>query len=60
MTSVFEASLEDLLCPAHVLGKRIRCRLDGSRFFKIHLDEREKEFMNGRLESICALYKKIT
>ena len=42
------------------MGKRIRCRLDGSKFFKIHLDMKDKDFMEGRLENISALYKKFT
>ena len=60
MTAVFDATLEDLICPAEVMGKRIRCRLDGSKLFKIHLDMKDKDFMEGRLETISSLYKKFT
>jgi len=42
------------------MGKRIRCRLDGSRVHKLHLDEKDKDFMGARLEALQAIYKKIT
>tara|TARA_B110000503_G_scaffold137537_1_gene221916 strand:+ start:2585 stop:2824 length:240 start_codon:yes stop_codon:yes gene_type:complete len=60
LTSVFEATLDDLCAPAVITGKRIRCRLDGTRLFKIHLDEKDKEFMAPRLEALSSVYKKIT
>ena len=60
LTSVFENTLDDLCNPTVIIGKRIRCRLDGSRVHKIHLDERDKDFMAPRLESLVAIYKKIT
>jgi hypothetical protein len=34
--------------------------LDGSRVHKIHLDEKDKEFMTPRLEALVLIYKKIT
>jgi len=52
--------LDDLCNPAVIIGKRIRCRLDGTKVHKIHLDERDKDFMTPRLESLSAIYKKIT
>jgi small subunit ribosomal protein S7e len=52
LTSVFENTLDDLCAPAVIIGKRIRCRLDGSRVHKVHLDEKDKEFMSGRLEAL--------
>jgi small subunit ribosomal protein S7e len=60
LTSVFDATLEDMLAPAHITGKRIRCRIDGSRFFKIQLDAKDKDFMERRVDTIAQLYKKIT
>ena len=60
LTSVFEATLDDLLAPAHVTAKRIRCRLDGSKIFKITLDAKDKDFMEKRVDVIGQLYKKMT
>jgi len=45
LTSVFDNILDDLCSPAVIIGKRFRCRVDGSKLFKIHLDEKEREFM---------------
>jgi len=60
LNAVFDALLEDLLAPAHINGRRTRVRLDGSRFFKIILDDKDKDFMEKRVESIASLYKKMT
>ena len=60
MTSVFENTLDDMVSPAHIVAKRIRVKLDGARLFKIFLDEKDREFMEGRTEAIAALYKKVT
>eukprot|EP00362_Geleiidae_sp_MMETSP1317_P002262 CAMPEP_0201282484 /NCGR_PEP_ID=MMETSP1317-20130820/5772_1 /ASSEMBLY_ACC=CAM_ASM_000770 /TAXON_ID=187299 /ORGANISM="Undescribed Undescribed, Strain Undescribed" /LENGTH=41 /DNA_ID= /DNA_START= /DNA_END= /DNA_ORIENTATION= len=38
MTSVHEAILDDLVYPSSIVGKRIRCRIDGSRLIKVLLD----------------------
>jgi small subunit ribosomal protein S7e len=52
LTSVFESTLDDLCSPSVITGKRIRCRLDGSRLFKIHLDEKDRDFMAPRIEAL--------
>lgn len=37
LTAVHEATLDDLVYPSEIIGKRIRYRRDGSRLYKIHL-----------------------
>ena len=66
LTHVFENTLDDMVSPAHIVAKRIRVRIDGSKLFKIFLDEKDRlgfksrEFMQARIEPIAALYKKVT
>jgi small subunit ribosomal protein S7e len=36
LTAVHEAILDDLVLPGTIIGKRIRCRVDGSRFYKMY------------------------
>ena len=35
LTAVYDALLDDLIAPSVILGKRIRCRADGTRFYKV-------------------------
>jgi hypothetical protein len=35
LTAVHEAMLEDLVMPAEIAGRRIRCRIDGSKIMKV-------------------------
>ena len=42
LTQVFENTLDDLVSPAHIVAKRIRVRIDGSKLFKIYLDEKDR------------------
>lgn len=42
MTAVHEATLNDLVYPAEIVGKRIRVKLDGSRLIKVHLDKAQQ------------------
>jgi len=36
LTAVHEGILEDLVMPGVITAKRIRCRIDGSRFYKMY------------------------
>lgn len=35
LTAVHDGILEDMVLPGTIIGRRIRCRVDGSRFFKM-------------------------
>lgn len=42
MTWVYDAILDDLVFPAEIIGKRIRVKLDGKQFIKVHLDKSQQ------------------
>jgi small subunit ribosomal protein S7e len=58
LTAVHDAILEDLVYPTEVVGKRIRYRLDGTRFFKVYLDQRVAE--EAKFDTFSAVYKTLT
>nr|6ZJ3_SI Chain SI, Ribosomal protein eS7 [Euglena gracilis] len=58
--SVRENILADLLYPVDVVGRRWRHKTDGSKQTKIFLDAREKDKVEGKIEAISVVYKKLT
>ena len=50
LTSVHEGILEDLVLPGVIIAKRVRCRVDGSKFYKITLDAADKDILEERAE----------
>eukprot|EP00026_Physarum_polycephalum_P017559 Phypoly_transcript_18819.p1 GENE.Phypoly_transcript_18819~~Phypoly_transcript_18819.p1 ORF type:complete len:224 (+),score=47.47 Phypoly_transcript_18819:59-730(+) len=60
VTAVHKAILEDLVYPSEVVGKRIRYRVDGSSVLKIHLDPKDKQNVEHKLDTFATVYKKIT
>ena len=56
LTQVFENTLDDLVCPAHIVGKRIRVRMDGSKLFKVFLDEKDRYFQQPLLYAKTIIY----
>ena len=60
LTSVHEGILEDLVLPGVIIAKRVRCRVDGSKFYKITLDAADKDILEERAELISSVYKKLT
>jgi len=49
-----------LVQPANIIGKRIRFRLDGSRFTKVFLDEADRSLIEDKLDYIVAYYRLLT
>eukprot|EP00993_Chasmostoma_nieuportense_P003759 NODE_4462_length_783_cov_1699.588415_g4303_i0.p1 GENE.NODE_4462_length_783_cov_1699.588415_g4303_i0~~NODE_4462_length_783_cov_1699.588415_g4303_i0.p1 ORF type:complete len:209 (-),score=57.46 NODE_4462_length_783_cov_1699.588415_g4303_i0:93-719(-) len=60
MTAVHEAILTDILHPHEIVGRRWRYRADGSKQTKVFLDERDKDKVDGKLETFSTIYRKLT
>jgi len=60
LTAVHNAILEDLVFPSEITDKRVRCRIDGSRIIKVILDPKYRDVVEPKLDTISALYKRLT
>lgn len=60
LTAVHEATLNDLVYPAEIVGKRIRIKMDGSRLYKVHLDKNQQTNVEHKVETFASIYKKLT
>ena len=46
--------------PAEIVGKRTRVKTDGSRTIKVHLDRGNQTFVEHKIPTFEAVYKKLT
>lgn len=60
LTMVHENILDDLIAPGYVVAKRIRCRVDGSKYLKVFVDEADRSLLEERIDSIITIYRKLT
>jgi len=60
LTAVQDAILEDILYPTEIAGKRIRCKVDGSRVLKVQLDSKDQVNVEPRLATYSSVYTKLT
>lgn len=60
LTAVQDAILEDILYPTEISGKRIRCKVDGSRVLKVQLDSKDQVNVEPRLATYASVYTKLT
>eukprot|EP00919_Chromeraceae_sp_WS-2016_P069746 GHVR01165360.1.p1 GENE.GHVR01165360.1~~GHVR01165360.1.p1 ORF type:complete len:198 (+),score=43.08 GHVR01165360.1:37-630(+) len=61
LTAVHDALLEDVVGPTDIIGKRVRCRVDGSKILKILLDPKaDKDNLSEKFPTFAAVYNKLT
>ena len=56
LTAVHEDTLNDLVYPAEIVGKRIRIKLDGSRLVKVHLDKNQQTTVEHKVIRIFEFF----
>merc|ERR1711865_276104 len=60
LTSIHENILEDLVFPTEIVGKRTRCRMDGSKLLKVYLDSKDQHTVETKIDTFVQVYKKLT
>jgi len=60
LTSVHENTLNDIVYPAEIVGKRTRIKMDGSRMIKVHLEKSQQINVEHKVDTFMSIYKKLT
>ena len=60
LTNVQDAILEDIVYPTEILGKRTRCRTDGSKTLQVYLDPKDLNSVEGKIDTFAHVYKQLT
>mmetsp|Transcript_29918 Transcript_29918/g.61303 ORF Transcript_29918/g.61303 Transcript_29918/m.61303 type:complete len:205 (-) Transcript_29918:51-665(-) len=60
LTAVQDAILEDLVFPTEIVGKRTRCKLDGTKELKVLLDAKDIVNTDTKLDTFSDVYKILT
>lgn len=46
--------------PTEIVGRRVRCHVDGSKLYKVYLDPKDKVNVEAKLDTFATVYKKLT
>lgn len=57
LTAVHEKTLEDLVFPSEITGKRIRVAQDGHKVGKVFLDAKDQNTLEYKLDCFASVYK---
>lgn len=60
LSAVHESLLNDMVFPTEIVAKRTRVNVDGSRLFKIFLDNKDQSTIEHKIDTFSAVYKKLT
>ncbi|GAA5981217.1 hypothetical protein JCM10908_004026 [Rhodotorula pacifica] len=60
LKEVHERTLEDLVFPTEITGKRTRQAVDGSKTIKVFLDQKDATNLEYKLDSFSSVYQKLT
>ena len=60
LTKVQDSILEDLVFPTEIVGKRTRCKVDGSKTLRVFLDPKDQVNVENKLETFASVYAKLT
>mmetsp|Transcript_14124 Transcript_14124/g.29002 ORF Transcript_14124/g.29002 Transcript_14124/m.29002 type:complete len:188 (-) Transcript_14124:28-591(-) len=60
LTKVQDSILEDLVFPTEIVGKRTRCKVDGTKTLKVLLDPKDSVNLEHKLDTFSSVYAKLT